>query len=411
MAGLNRNVSLVERGDPVLLSTGQLIGTPLQAALERLGDLGVLGVRGLGSVTLVEPRNFIGYLAYVGGGVRIVPKNMKVFDQIVQVVRGYRRKEIEGAARGRLIGDAGVDDPGAAFAVAAEVAFGRGLPFEYLRTAKGTSTPRGRVLFNPTIRRFASRGIRHKSVCSVAAPVPNRRLNGLLVAVANLVIPTLEGSLRRKLEFVRGALSGGSVRLSLRDAKELVPVLRSEFSNHRDVQLVLAAASAVLEDEESIQTVFEHVADGEYYRFVDSDRLWERAVHELFKRALTDQGELVPRLHPLSGVCLLEGGGPEIDPDLVCFRSGRPELVLDAKNSVCDSARADDIYQIVCYVDRLGARRGLLVYIAGWQGWSSTIGVTSGGAVVSAIGVDQGNIVRDLMGRLRTWALESRVER
>jgi hypothetical protein len=126
-------------------------------------------------------------------------------------------------------------------------------------------------------------------------------------------------------------------------------------------------------------------------RFCNMDRLWELAIWTAFRKAAINNNGMSVEFHPLAKMkmMLLMDGGPRIDPDIVIYREGKPFIIADAKYSESKSAVADDVYQIVCYTQRLKAEKGILIYLSAERGWFSSLGFSADGSELLAAGIDK----------------------
>jgi hypothetical protein len=149
----------------------------------------------------------------------------------------------------------------------------------------------------------------------------------------------------------------------------------------------MRACEQVLRDEQLMWDWDQGTSDGEC-RFLDVDRIWEMALAERFKRGASDLPSVDVAFHPLraSSTRLLADGGPEIDPDLTLNSPAGVRVVVDAKNSVTDTWQSADVYQVLCYAQRLGAPASLLVYLAE-KTWTTIVGRGHGGVTIAAAGV------------------------
>jgi 5-methylcytosine-specific restriction endonuclease McrBC regulatory subunit McrC len=294
-------------------------------------------------------------------------------------------------------------DPAVAFYKALSDTIDEGIPFIYERTTSTTSRPRGRVLFNETLRSLRTRGISHKVVCGFNVREFDVNLSDVVSTVASLleaahdVPPMIQLRISRLVD-----LFGGQV-LTTQQATEKANLLLEVYSDRNELARLLRICRSVLVGEQNVWDMEIPIAGGEC-RFCNMDRLWELAVWTAFKEASNDQEGLTVELHPFAraGMRLLTEGGPRIDPDVVIFEDGEPAVIVDAKYSESGSAVAGDVYQIVCYTQRVKAAKGVLVYLSDKGSWSTNLGRTEDGRVISAVGINgKSNVALDFVAAAR----------
>jgi 5-methylcytosine-specific restriction endonuclease McrBC regulatory subunit McrC len=71
---------------------------------------------------------------------------------------------------------------------------------------------------------------------------------------------------------------------------------------------------------------------------------------------------------------LYSDGGPDIDPDIVIYSEGSPQIVVDAKDFATSGADAAGVYQVNSYARHLKVRDAGLFYLAVEQDWSDSFG-------------------------------------
>jgi hypothetical protein len=191
--------------------------------------------------------------------------------------------------------------------------------------------------------------------------------------------------------------------LNTQEATIRADTLLRIYSDQPSLVRLLMICQAILRAEQVIWDTDIPVPGGEC-RFCNMDRLWELAVWTAFKEASAAHDDLSVEFHPFgrASIRLLTDGGPRINPDVVVFKNGKPFVIVDAKYSEASSAAADDVYQIVCYTQRLNAVKGTLIYLSPKDGWSEELGRTEGGSVISAGGVSrQHNVALDIVAIAR----------
>jgi len=187
---------------------------------------------------------------------------------------------------------------------------------------------------------------------------------------------------------MRRVFEGGGEVLDVTQAIAVTEVLAAQYADRAELGRLLAVVSIILQDEHVVWDE-ELAISGGVARFCNMDRLWEKAVWTAFTQATSRDPDFRAELHPLSNmrVTLFENGGPEIDPDAILYYKGQPKLVVDAKYTMATQPSADDIYQILCYSRRVGATRGILLYLTKGEPWSHSVGSGGDGYEVLAAGV------------------------
>lgn len=395
-------VDLAERGEFAIMPAAAVLGTTLQYALEHLAEKKIIELRITPSAVVVQPREFVGELRQRRAFVRISPKLPRLFHAMQVLARAGRKKAVEAVETVAVYGGEDVVDAREALAVVAEEAVSAGLPFMYQRVERGTSAPRGRIVFGATVRRYACRGVKHRSVCAV----PTRRLDpgpcSLIATAGALAMPSLGQSLRSRLDAALEVVAEYASVLPVNDANELAARVQADYNDRPDVVRLARVAEAVLR-EDTEEWCVTGVAQGASYTFFDADRLWECACFEALRRCAIERPSTTAAFHPQAnaGVRLLMGGGPEIDPDMVLSVNSTPTLVLDSKNTISLSAAADDVYQMVAYVERLSASAGLIVYMSSGAPWFEPLGRTVSGATIAAAGASEA-----IEGDVRRWIVD-----
>jgi hypothetical protein len=217
------------------------------------------------------------------------------------------------------------------------------------------------------------------------------------VVVAALDALSLQGALNRehykKLELV-SPLFENSRKLTMPEAALAAEGLARK---HRNTPAgdAMDTALSILRKESVVWDSQLAVASGRC-RFCNLDRVWELTLGTLLQRFMGSPFEV--QFHPFASACLrlFEPHGPSIDPDLVIYRDECCEIVVDAKYSVSESARADDIYQIACYARRLHVKSAILVYVSSVATWVRRLGNHEGCEVIAA-GVDHRDIEQGIL--------------
>lgn len=383
-----RELSLVERGPLAALPGGDLPGTALLEAVEALAANGIMDVTKTAFATLVEPKQFVGTLRVRGATVTIAPKAGLAFAKMTEIVRAARRREAAGAEAATTYAGEAALNPYESLAICAEEVVSAGLPIRYGSVERETSSPRGRILVGKTMRRFGASGIKHRVVCAVPKKQLDPRPQMLLQVAGALALPHLRPPFRDLLEVALEIAVGEKQIASLDEARQLVADVKRAYVERPDVVRLAQVAGAVLGDETEDWCVTGSLR-GALYSFVNVDDLWELACYEMLRRFCSERPGFAASFHPFrrGGVTLLDGGGPEIDPDVMMAIDANPKLIIDAKNKVENAAIASDVYQMVAYVDRAAAPAGLLVYLSPDVPWFRRLGRAKSGALIGACGL------------------------
>lgn len=385
MALTGLEVRLVERGAPAILSAVEWETPGLQEACRVLGANGVLGVSRSGQYAVLEPRNFVGELKLQGHLVKIAPKNPDWFAAIRAFVGPRLAKTVKDDHESGAEGDFASRSLAAAFKKALEEALSFGLPSTYRRESMVTSRPSGRLMLTETLRELSTRGLRHLARCSKSVRTVESRIGSVLHTTSDLIQnwPDTPSSIKDQLLVLTGAVDDGGLRLGVSEAIRVADELICEYSDWEPLVRLLEVTRAILNQEDVLWDVQVSRADGQG-RFCDTDKLWEVAICLTLRKLLRPNPV---EHHPLRhGPQLLSLGGPAVDPDVVAFRCAKPFIIIDAKNSRATAASSGDVYQVVCYSERLDAVGGLLVYVAD-ASWVSDLGLSKGGRRIAAIGV------------------------
>ncbi len=357
------HIVLRERGSPQVISRAQLGESNCIHDIADLARLNIVKIVQSSSYLLVEPKSLVGSYNSPRLRLDVAPKSPELASGLLMRLDNWRRR-------------VDVEDPnktGEAFQARnlwttfeqlLSNLHREGLPWIYSRKTVISSTPRGRIDFRHTLNRVLSRGINHQVASSIQARnhfdgfAPSLDAVRRRIATIEVNAPSLRGRVGKLIE-----LTGDSSRpFSVIDARKIFEELY-QLEGHPALMAICSFCSQVLRGEDSIR-ISQPVGSG-VAEFVDLERLWEEAVRMLLShQSCCTRGTV--RLHPIrgSGQTLFDDGGPEIDPDIVCYRGSLPILVVDAKYSVAASPSANDIYQLSSYVTRLGCESGALAYVA-----------------------------------------------
>jgi len=395
-----QSITLVERGSPVVIPEAEWQTFGLDDLCDTLHAHGVIGMKRVGGFRLLEPRHYVGELQSRGRSLRILPKVEGLLESLRSFVATLPAKLVTAHEDWQPSEAAAHADPARALLSALDEVLIVGIPATYDRAVVTTSHPRGRILFNETVQELLSRGIRHKARCEHSTRHGDYTLGAVLDTVVRTLVvggslpPLLRFEIERLVELFETDSQAFSVEEALSRAQDLLEV----YDGQPEVVALLEVSIAILRESRNLWDFERPVPDGDC-RFSDTDRLWETAVFEAMRRTIGRIGRYSVEFHPLrkGGTHLFVDGGPEIDPDIIVFASGRPVLVVDAKYSLSTGADASDVYQITCYTQRLGAAVGLLAYLSPDARWFSELGHTSDSRYIAALGSGTRSLTEDLL--------------
>lgn len=386
---------LKERGDELILTPSQW--ALVEDNIQELSSMGIVGLRSTATYRVVKPQQFVGRLRTAAGIVEIQPRNGPWFADLQQLVAfrpDKRLPTLEGETTSGTI--TSFADLAVAFYKVLQKSLRMGLPQTRRMELVVTSTPKGRMLFNASVRRLFAHGVRHKVVCARLTPHYDEELASVIrlavLLASQLAIPDV---LKRNLDILTELVIKDSRQISVSEGKAAVDVLRRRYSEWPEIRELLAICAVIFSSNEPIWDIEVALAKGDA-RFCDVDRLWELAILTGIRSVL--RLGLTAEFHPYARTALqlLSDGGPQIDPDIVIYNSGVPSIVLDGKNSFATSANASDVYQITCYVEKLNAESGSLIYLSAGENWIQVLGKTNSGKQISAVGISTKNATESL---------------
>jgi len=392
-------VQLAESGPPLVFLASEWDETPYAVDVEQLAARRVVRIMRMGRSVLVEPQFYVGELRGAGWTVRVVPRWPDLYRSLRELV-GSRPERLVSAFEGAGT-DRRVSEAAEAFARAVRVLLDDGLPLTFHPEVRATSSPRGRILVRETYQRFGMRGVGHLVVVRSSRRTTDVRVAAVVATTWEVLRLSGEADHLelRGLDEVVGLVAGEQAAVSSTEALSLIPEALEEQSDRVAVRNLLLLCRDVL-TRESRFWGYEATGPGGQARFCNMVRLWELGILSAFESRLQGGAAAALRIadHPLrrGGLRLFDDGGPELDPDSVVYRSGRSLLVIDAKYSAAGAATASDVYQIVCYVDRLQAAAGLLVYVTDGPPWFETIGHDLNECPIMACGVPMVDAARAL---------------
>jgi len=388
-------LQLIERGPSLILSQSEWDAAEVFA--RELSDLGIVGIRSTKGYTVIEPRQYVGRLRSRGGGIEIFAKNRVWFELLQKFLSARIGKRVPGILSGSGATSNTETSPASILSKRLEDAIRVGFPTLRISELVETSTPTGRLLFTESAKRFLTRGISHKVACKRVARMHDPDLSSIVMLAVELVKDSSSSSIERQhLELVAQLIEAGFDKVTISAAKEKLCSVRKEFIDWPEVTSLLEVCESILDFQQQLWDIDVKTSVGEY-RFCDADRLWELAILEALKNAV--RSPTFAEFHPYAraATLLFSSGGPKIDPDIVLFRDGVASVVVDAKNSNAMTASPGDVYQIVCYVQRLNARVGVLVYVSPEGDWVKELGMTGSGQSILAIGVAESDPVAGLV--------------
>lgn len=396
MAIAGITVDLVERGAPEVIPQADWLDSGLDGVCKALSDKSIIGISPRPPFVLLQPRNYVGSYRSAGIRVSIRAKQPDLHEELISYLTSLTAKSVA-ATGGSVAGTHEVSvDPATALYHALGAAVLEGVPFSYEALTAVTARPRGRILARPTLRHLASRGIKHR----VVARSSNRQVDSRLVAVVESAASVARAAgttpqVSLGIQLYLRTLGASGIPHGTQYALKLADELIENYRSRPATLAMLLVCQSILEGVQAVWSVDDTLPDAEN-QFVDTDHLWELAVLKALKQA--SPSHLTVSFHPFASVDvkLFDADGPNIDPD-ICVMDGKTVLVVaDAKNSLQYSFNAGDVYQVLAYTERLGARVGAIVYTSQNGSWWKDLGESPGGARIVALGIDAGDCVSSL---------------
>ncbi|MCX2921511.1 hypothetical protein ORK51_15125 [Stenotrophomonas rhizophila] len=355
-------IELRERGQASPIATSQLERSEALAELINLSRRGIIGVQPSNGFILVQPRNLVGLYESPSLVVRISPKSKELADSLLSLISDWRRSVIHKNPWGIASQDRG-ESLWSTFERLMSSMLREGTPWIYVRTERVSSTPRGSIDFTKTIKRLANRGIQHKVVTHRSERTALAELPSALLATKRCILRLEEPTpvVRRKIDQLVLSTGDHRAEISLEGARRIFQEAEA-LPNRPELKRLCAFCISALDQNPILQS--EVIGQG-IAEFTDLERTWETALQILLGQA-SGNLEHSAELHPLRSrqVLAFSNGGPEIDPDIICYYRGAPILVADAKYSVASSALASDLYQLSTYARRVGSSAGILIYVS-----------------------------------------------
>ncbi|HYH70096.1 MAG TPA: hypothetical protein VEX16_02200 [Methyloceanibacter sp.] len=403
-------LKLRERGGPIAVAPDDWLRLQMENSIGALHRHGILRVERTAAAILLFPSAFVGELRAPGLRLSIRAKDEAFCQAMLRLASDFDGRRVR--HHEALSSEPEGEDLASPYVRALSDCLEEGLPWHYERCIEATSRPRGKPQFSRTIADFVSRGVLHRIVAtrqdrhqldnlSSVVWAAYRCLPGSPGATTQLVrrAAMLVEALDTKRELtVPEAISIGAELLLEGDA--LSPTARG----------LLTASLVLLERADRGGTSLVSIPSGAA-QFVNLERMWERAVATLVRTWVSVEGAVT--LHGLSGkgVHLFGECGPVIDPDVVVFdESGAVSLVTDAKYKILGEKEtqgvASDLYQLTCYIERIQAPTGMLVYV-GTSDSVVELGSTLSGLRVLAIRISPASLLSDghqALSRLLTAA-------
>lgn len=402
-------IDLIEMGDPVLLSDEAWQELDLENLVSGLVKAGVVQHRALGAKHLLQASSCVGEVRSRWARVRVLPRFSKFHRDLKRLVAAHATRNIEsldGSSKSPLPAPV---DPVRVFVKSVSAAIDEGLPFDHVWTVSSGSGLKGRLSGPKTMAAYSYKGIHHCAVCEVqerkyAADVvtPIAAASAIVRDVGDL--DAMELDLLDCCEIVLGGWEAENRARVLERGRRVL----EGYGDRPALKAAITAAMAILAGEDWVSLEID-TSSRLWQRFTRMERLWEVAIFVALKSHFTLTGlRFQAVLHPLAarGESLFEDGGPELDPDILIYAGGRPIAVIDAKYKLALRPIASDVYQITCYLNRLGGRFGVLVYLTAGPGWASRVGSISRESEVWAVGVPKDHPVDGLRlfaNRLADW--------
>lgn len=390
-------IVLRERGVSIAISPDDWQSLRLEETVGALARDGILRVERTSAAILLTPKNFVGEMRASNATLTILPKDEALYAAMMGLAVRFDGKDARHYDPASYSGEG--DDLATPFVENLARSLEEGFPWHYLVREEATSQPRGKPNLARTITEFVAQGVLHKVV---AKRSERRQIRALVNVVwaAYRCLPTIPGATRMlvaKSSLLIDALDPQDEFELSEIESSAQKLLLGEQSLSPAGQSLVIAALAILENDRTGGHAILFVPAG-IARFINLERVWERAVAGLVAEAVRSP-ELSVAVHGLApdSLKLFGRDGPTINPDVVVkSKADDIMLVADAKYKVLAESEASgiasDIYQLACYVGRTRAPTGLLVYL-GSSDSTSRLGPTEVGSRIIVVRISAASLV------------------
>lgn len=392
-------ISLRERGGAIPVSLEAWRRLRLEDSVGMLAHSGILRIERTSAAVLLIPSHYVGEMRAPGVRLTVKPKDVPLYQAITSLALKFAGKDARDHEEGprRAQGD----NLATEFVDSLTDCLEEGVPWQYERAVEATSRPRGKPLLAKTISAFVSRGIMHKLI---ASHHERRQMTSLasVVWTAYLHLHNASGASQKLAH--RAALLievfEAPTELAVSDAISLGQgLLVGSDILSRSARALVEVSLAILNQEKAIGRTSVPIPSGTA-QFLDLEKVWERAVGTLLAETAVAMSTSIV-LHGLAKakMRLYGDSGPVINPDIIALSSGGTiKIVADAKYKIMSDAERDgiaaDVYQLTCYVERIGSPLGLLVYVGETES-VSPLGRTKSGCEMLSIRVSAQRLIVD----------------
>lgn len=400
------HISLRERGEDLLV--GPEASDQEVELLRELSGLGVVKIRSVAGNLLVSPRQYVGVCRWPLATVEVLPRHEGLF-KVLKEWFLYSLSVAPDKKREEANGDEETETQWTtAFLESVRRLTQDGIPLVSQFDLRETSCPRGKTQFRESINRFWSRRQFHRAVCLVDTPEWDEDIIKAIGYTARSLLDEkkIEDGTAGPLELLAGSFPVGYS--ATRDV--VLQGLDRAGERYRGNQAAcrfITVAQAILRAEATLWEVTQDRVPGAG-RFANMDRVWERAIAGGLMHEAVGDKSFVVQLHPYSAseFRIPEPAGASVDPDIVVSVDSK-RIMLDAKYSLQATFVADDVYQIIAYIEATNASGGVLAYLTTQpEGWVTRLGRLGEGETVCAVGIPV-NDFRNGIARLRAEILSA----
>lgn len=397
MAGLE--ISLTERGGPLVLPSSYAGYPSLNHLLAHLCPAKIVRTQTtLDSGQILFPSVFVGSATAPGCRISILPKSPGFYTQMRRVAES-RHFRYAFDIETRLVDERKLSDPTPAhdFHQSLKQTLHEGLPWKYMQTSQQTSLPRGKLLVTETMRKLACRGINHRVITSRTSRHQQPEIAQVIHAASEFLSSAIDctSALLARTRILLEAVEKDPTALqpmeAIRTAESAIRDSSGLYSN--TAIYLLQSCLALLRQDKAPSSIVEYLPNVRI-KFHNLERLWEQCVLLLCEHSFRKSLGFDTMPHPFNAEqhTLLVGGGPWLDPDIVAFRGGRADHIVDAKYKFIEgpeNAISSDIYQMYAYVTKSRATGGTLVYCTEGDSFIHTVGTTADDMPINVAGINE----------------------
>ncbi|MDI9896004.1 hypothetical protein QM797_14860 [Rhodococcus sp. IEGM 1381] len=243
-----------------------------------------------------------------------------------------------------------------------------------------------------SIKRFASRGIYHRSVRKVSKIERPNRLEAVLAFTVHEIACNFLLSIEELKEIHRLKTLIGGVQ-PFRGKPDLcilddLAYIENEVPDSSQVGVLMKICRQIIQGSTVASNLFsQDPVRRTSFNFFDTELLWEWAISNSIQKILTKSSNRC-RLHPLRGVKsnFISILGPNVDPDCIIYSAaGNAIAIVDAKSYSAKAPTSADVYQMYSYASHLHCDVGIIMYLDENSGWERRIMDSS--ILIFAVGI------------------------